>query len=340
MASSSRFGLIVHGGAGSLQRGLKDDIDRRRKILRKSVSEGYEILRKGDASLNAVEAAVRVLEDSGIFNAGKGSCTTIEGKVEPDAALMLGDLRCGAVAGASMVSNPISLARACMEKTDHVFLAGEGPLRKFAKMVGFEIRDLQPNKMRMEQFEEYMRKMKSGDLKEWPKNSELLPRYVEEEYGNRDTVGAVGIDSEGMVCAGVSTGGRFMKLPGRVGDSPIPGAGLYADSNSGASVATGAGEDIIRVSLCKTICDFMREGLDAQAACDASISLLTKVRGPGIAGVIGIDSNGEFGLARNTEMMPVSLCFSYRDKPLAVVLPEEYGAIYPERGHVSRKLKM
>ena len=339
MVSNSRFGLIVHGGAGSLQRGLKDDIDLRRKILRKSVSEGYEILRKEGSSLDAVEASVMVLEDSGIFNAGRGSCTTIEGKVEPDAALMLGDLSCGAVAGASMVSNPISLARACMEKTDHVFLAGEGPLRKFADAIGFEIHYLQPTKVRTKQYEEYMRKMKAGDLSEWPKNSGLLSRYAEEKYGNRDTVGAVGIDSEGAVCAGVSTGGRFMKLPGRVGDSPIPGAGLFADSNSGAAVATGAGEEIIRVSLCKTICDFMRSGLSAQGACDASISLLTKARGLGVAGVIAVDMKGNFGLSRNTEMMPVSLCFSYREKPISVVLPEEYGAIHPQEKR-TRKLKM
>ncbi len=340
MVSNSPYGLIVHGGAGSLQRSLKDDIDLRRKILRKSAFEGFEILRRGGASLDAVETAVIVLEDSGIFNAGKGACTTIEGKVEPDAALMLGDLSCGSVAGASMVSNPISLARACMEKTDHVFLAGEGPLRRFAKAVGFELHDLQPTKMRMKQFEEYKRKMKAGEFKEWPKNSKLLPHYAEEEYGKQDTVGAVGIDSEGMLCAGVSTGGRFMKLPGRVGDSPIPGAGLYANSNSGASVATGAGEEIIRVTLCKTICDFMRDGLDAQAASDASISLLTKLRGPGVAGVISIDAKGNFGLARNTEMMPVSLCFSYREKPVAVVLPEEYGVIYPHEVVAGRKLRM
>src|SRR5579872_943710 len=103
------------------RRSRNKDIDLRRKILRKSAADGYEILKKGGSSLDAVQSAVIVLEDSGIFNAGKGSCTTIEGKIEPDAAVMTGDLQCGAVAGASMVSNPILLARACMEKTDHVF---------------------------------------------------------------------------------------------------------------------------------------------------------------------------------------------------------------------------
>lgn len=338
--AASRFGLVVHGGAGSLQRSKKKDIDLRRKVLRKSASDGFEVLRRGGSSLEAIEISIKVLEDSGIFNAGRGSCTTIEGKIEPDAAIMMGDLRCGAVAGASMVANPISLARACMEKTDHVFIAGEGPLRKFAQSVGFEIIQLQPTKMRLEQYEDYMRKMKSGELGEWPKNSALLPHYLKpSEYGNLDTVGSVAIDSGGEVCAGVSTGGRFVKLPGRVGDSPIPGAGLYADSGSGAACATGAGEEIIRVSLCKTACDFMKTGLDAQSSCDATISLLTKLRGPGVAGVIVVDSKGNFGLARNTEMMPFSFCFSDKQKALAAVLPEEYGRIYPQRTS-NQKLRM
>lgn len=303
------------------------------------MSEGYSILKKGGSSLDAVEASVNVLEDSGIFNAGKGSCTTIEGKVEPDAAVMNGDLSCGAVAGASMVTNPISLARACMEKTDHVFIAGYEPLRKFALTIGFKIHDLEPTKMRLKQYDEYTRKMKSGELSEWPKNSRLLPHYLDPKYGTLDTVGAVGIDSAGQVCAGVSTGGRFMKLPGRVGDSPIPGAGLYADSSCGAACATGAGEEIIKVSLCKTLCDFMKTGLDAQTACEASIGLLSKLRGVGVAGVIAVDNRGNFGLARNTEMMPVSICFSYREKPLAVVLPEEYDSINSQKRE-NRKLKM
>ncbi len=126
--------------------------------------KGTRVLRKGGTSLDSVEAAITVLEDSRIFNAGAGSCTTIEGNVEPDAAIMLGNLSCGAVAGASMVSNPIALARACMERTDHVFIAGAEPLRKFALSVGFEINELEPTRMRLEQYSEYKRKMKEGEL--------------------------------------------------------------------------------------------------------------------------------------------------------------------------------
>jgi L-asparaginase / beta-aspartyl-peptidase len=223
----SSFGLIVHGGAGSLSLSIKKDINLRRETLRKSVTEGYKILRNGGSSLDAVEASIWVLEDSKIFNAGAGSCTTIDGKIEPDAALMLGDLSCGAVADANVVSNPISLARAVMEKTDHVFIAGSEPLRKFAESIKMELHDLKPTRARLGQYREYLRKMKSDELREWPKNSKLLGFY-EKSHGNLDTVGSVAIDSFGKVCAGVSTGGRFMKLPGRVGDSAIPGAGLYA----------------------------------------------------------------------------------------------------------------
>ncbi len=319
---------------------MRKDINLRRETLRKSASEGYNILRSGGSSLDAVEASIWVLEDSQIFNAGSGSCTTIDGKVEPDAALMLGDLSCGAVACANMVSNPISLARAVMEKTDHVFLAGSEPLRMFAKSIKMEIHDLKPTEARLKQYREYLRKMKSDELKEWPKNSKLLGSY-DQSYGKLGTVGSVAIDSSGRVCAGVSTGGRFMKLPGRVGDSAVLGAGIYADSNSGAASATGAGEEIIRVSLCKTVCDFMKSGLDAQSACDASISLLSRVRGIGTAGVIAIDKSGNYGLSRNTKMMPVSLCFSYKDKPVAAVGPEEYTALYLKPAfNQTRRLKM
>src|SRR5579872_2243955 len=109
-----------------------------------------------------------------------------------------------------------------MEKTDHVFIAGYEPLRKFATAVGFDLKNLEPTKARTKQYQEYLKKMKAGELQEWPKNSSLLSNY----YNGMDTIGAAAIDADGVVCAGVSTGGRFMKLPGRVGDAPLPGAGL------------------------------------------------------------------------------------------------------------------
>jgi L-asparaginase / beta-aspartyl-peptidase len=238
-----------------------------------------------------------------------------------------------------MVLNPISLARGVMEKTDHVLIAGDKPLRRFAQSINIELYNLKPTESRLRQYQNYLRKMKSDGLGEWPKNSKLIGSFGK-GYGNLDTVGAVAIDSKGSLCSGVSTGGRFMKLPGRVGDSAIPGAGLYADSRSGAASATGAGEEIIRISLCKTVCDFMKVGLDAQSACDASISLLSKIRGSGTGGVIAIDRQGNYGLARNTEMMPFSLIFSNYEKTIAVVNPDEYSKLFLKRSLVSRTRKM
>jgi L-asparaginase / beta-aspartyl-peptidase len=308
----------------------KNEIDKRREVLRKASADGYALLRKGGTAADAVESAIKVLEDSEIFNAGSGSCVTIEGNVEPDASIMKGDLSCGSVANASVVRNPISLARAVMEKSDHVLIAGPDALTKFATAIGFgELVALRPTKQRLEQYEVYLRNMRRGELKEWPKNSEIMGQYQEAPPGTdfAGTVGAVAIDSQGDVCAGVSTGGRFMKLPGRIGDSAIPGAGLYADHNSGAVSATGAGEEIIKVCLCKTVSDLMRSGIDAQSACDSAINLLTNARGVGTAGVIAIDVKGRFGISRNTEMMPVSLRFVPMEKTLSVVLPEEYSLV-------------
>ena len=133
-----------------------------------------------------------------------------------------------------------------------------------------------------------------------------------------------------------------MKLPGRVGDSAIPGAGLYAESHSGAVSATGAGEEIIRLALCKTISDLMRSGMNAQAACDAGINLLTGIRGPGTAGVVAVDTQGGFGVSRNTEMMPVSLRFESQMQTTSVVLPEDYEKSPILRSTVTslKKLKM
>jgi L-asparaginase / beta-aspartyl-peptidase len=325
--SKANFGIVTDGGAGSLVRLSRNDIDERRRVLKQASSEGYEILKKGGSSVDAVERAIIVLEDSKIFNAGSGSCVTIEGKVEPDASIMTGDLSCGSVANASIAKNPISLARLVMEKSDHVFIAGPEALTKFAMSTDFAgLEELKPTKQRLEQYKVYLKDMEKGALHEWPKNSSLLNSYREkaEDYGSGDTVGSVAIDSDGKVCAGVSTGGRFMKLAGRIGDSAIPGAGLYADKHAGAASATGEGEEIIKVCLCKTVSDLMRSGIGAQSACESAIDLLTNARGPGTAGVIAVDSGGRFGISRNTEMMPVSLRFPFMESTLSVVLPEEY----------------
>ena len=317
------FGIVVHGGAGSFTPG--PDIPIRRRILATSAEAGYRELRKGASSLDAVEQAIIVLEDSRIFNAGAGASLTLEGKATADAAIMRGDLRCGAVGSTSVSKNPISLARAVMERSDHVFLVGDDALAKFCKAIGFRQIKMKPSPKRLEQYKKNLALMKGGKVKAWPNNYKLLRSYLSSNATSEtsDTVGAVAIDCDSKVAAGVSTGGRWLKLPGRVGDSAIIGAGIYADEESGAASATGAGEEIIRVALCKMVCDYMKIGMDAQMACEASINVLTNRIGVGVAGVIAVDRMGRFGASRNTEMLQRSFRFSSMKKTHVAILPRE-----------------
>lgn len=321
------YGIIVHGGAGSFAPG--PEVPKRKKALAESADIGFAVLkRKGGSSLDAVEEAIKILEDSKVFNAGAGSSLSIEGKVSADAAIMQGrDLSCGAIGNASVHSNPISLARLVMENSDHVFLVGNDALSKFSRAIGITAKPLRPSKHRLKQYKENLSLMKGGKIKAWPNNYKLLKSYQSSKsFGspeNSDTVGAVSIDSTSDVCAGVSTGGRWLKLPGRVGDSAIVGSGIYADNFSGAASATGAGEEIMRVCLCKSVCDFMRDGADAQSACEAAINVLTDRRGVGTAGVIAIDRLGRFGAARNTEMLQRAFRFESMRKTHVALLPED-----------------
>lgn len=323
------FGIVVHGGAGSLPQWT--DAPQRRRFLAESANTGYNVLkRKGGSSLDAVEEAIKVLEDCKIFNAGSGSALTIEGDATADASIMVGDLSCGAVANISVSKNPISLARKVMEECDHVFMVGDDGLGKFSKAIGLNPTKLEPAARRLEQYQDNLKLMKKGRMKTWPKNYRLVRSYLSASRRtsratpeNSDTVGAVAIDSTSRVCAGVSTGGRWLKLPGRVGDSAVIGSGIYADSLSGAASATGAGEDIIKVCLSKTVCDFMRAGVDAQKACEAAISILTERRGVGTAGIIAVDKYGRFGAARNTEILQRAFRFESMSRVHVALFPDD-----------------
>ncbi len=323
----ANFGIIVHGGAGSLTISPEAGIAKRRRVLRDSAESGYNVLLRKGSATDAVEEAIKVLEDSAVFNAGSGACLTLEGRISADASIMNGDLRCGSIGAANGVRNPISLARLVMERSDHVLMVGDENLRKFANAVGMKYFQLKPAEFRLRQYHDNVAKMTKGKVATWPKNFNLLRNYFAKTQGGEadksDTVGAVAIDRFGKLSAGVSTGGRWLKLPGRVGDSAVIGAGLYAENSSGAAVATGAGEDIIRVCLCKVVCDFMKMGADAHTACEAAISSLSHVIGQGVAGVIAVDRLGRFGSARNTEMMQRAFKFSSMRKTHVAVSPEE-----------------
>jgi len=301
--------IIVHGGAGTIKK--EEKIPKAIEGVREAVLAGWKELKRGSA-LDAVEEAIKALEDNPVFNAGTGSVLTLDGKVEMDAAIMRGKtLEAGAVASIWGVKNPISVARKVMEKTDHVLLVGEGAL-KFARIMGFEEYD-PTTEERIEQWKKLREKLlKEGTIPYWKKISELIKEYPEVL---RSTVGAVAFDGEEIV-AGTSTGGVFLKIFGRVGDTPIIGAGTYANEFAGAS-CTGLGEVAIKLSLAKTAVDFVRLGLNAQKASEAAIELATKYFGKDTMGIIMIDREGNVGFAKNTKHMSVAYLKDGMDEPFA-----------------------
>jgi len=282
--------LVIHGGAGTIERAKmtaeKDSAIR--AGLNKALGAGSRLLAAGGKALDAVEAAVRLLEDDPNFNAGRGAVFTYEGTHELDASIMDGSTRdAGAVADVSATKNPIGLARAVMEKSPHVFLAGEGADR-FSKEQGLEQvpNDYFSTPERRRQLEEM-------------KSSKVSALEVEYKYG---TVGAVALDSNGNVAAATSTGGTTGKRWGRVGDSPIIGAGTYADDRACAVSATGAGEYFIRAAAAHEICARIRlKGEAPQAAADAVLAEIKALGGSG--GVIVLTPGGERVYSFNTSGM-------------------------------------
>jgi len=279
--------LIVHGGAGSGKYGTDDG---RYGGLVQTVEAGMAAMKKG-SGLDGAVAAVEFMEESGLFNCGRGSCLTAEGRVEQDAAVMIGRGLAGAgVADVTCTYHPVSLARWVMENTDHVLIVGERCM-DYAKLARIEVEEVRPSKAARARF---------AGLKGEAANRAKL-RMVR-SFRTGDTVGAVAVGSDGVPAAAVSTGGRWMKLPGRVGDSAILGAGIFADSRLGAACATGMGEEIIRCALSLKACEFMKN-TDAQVAARTAIRLISRERGRGTAGIITIDRKGGVGAAYNTEAM-------------------------------------
>jgi L-asparaginase / beta-aspartyl-peptidase len=267
--------LIVHGGAGPIR---DDSLSQRLEGCRTAALAGWSVLEGGGTAVDAAEAAVVVLEDDPLFNAGTGSTLNSIGKIEMDAAIMESrSLRAGAVAAVQAIKNPIKLARRIMDDGRHIVLAGEGA-RLFARQSG--VPECAPDALIVEH-----------EKKHW-----------QDKHG---TVGCVAIDQTGNIAAATSTGGVFNKLPGRVGDSPLPGCGTYADPRGGVS-CTGLGEAIITIVMAKTTVDFLTSGIDPNEAARLAIALLEEKTGA-IGGLIVIDGEGRLGYARNTTHMPVCL---------------------------------
>lgn len=291
--------IVIHGGAGTITRSsLTPELEAEyRAALEEALSAGHLVLRNGGSSLDAVVAAVTVMEDSPLFNAGKGAVFTHEGTNELDASIMNGaTLEAGAVAGVKRVKNPITLARAVMEKSPHVMMTGDGA-ETFAKEHEIELVD--PS---------YFFTQRRWDALQRVKEREAgveLTAQADSDYEDRKfgTVGAVALDIHGNLAAATSTGGMTNKRFGRVGDSPIIGAGTYADNRSCAVSATGHGEYFIRAAVAHDICARMRyAGLSLEEAANQVVMEdLVELGGDG--GVIALDRQGNIAMPFNTEGM-------------------------------------
>jgi L-asparaginase / beta-aspartyl-peptidase len=280
---SNKYTIVIHGGAGTIDKSLPDSVKESYiASLKKALKIGQDVLAKGGTSLDAVEKVLRYFEDDPKFNAGKGAVYTSAGTHELDASIMDGrDLSAGGVAGVEHVAHPISLARLVMEKTPHVLLAYEGA-EKFAKEMGIK---LVPNSYfdtphRYKQWKEYQAELK---------------------VGKHGTVGCAALDEYGNIAAGTSTGGLTNKMPGRIGDSPIIGAGTYADNKTCGVSCTGVGEKFIKNDVAFRISALMAyKGYTLKQAAD---EVIFKVLQPGDGGIIAVDKDGNYVMDFNTTGM-------------------------------------
>ncbi|MBW3128811.1 isoaspartyl peptidase/L-asparaginase family protein [Hymenobacter profundi] len=325
----NRITLVIHGGAGTITRAnmSAEKEQAYRTVLNQALQTGYAVLKKGGTSLDAVQATIQVMEDSPLFNAGKGAVFTHEGRNEMDAAIMDGNtLKAGAVAGVTVVRSPITAARAVMDQSEHVMLAGRGA-EQFAKEKGLAIVD--PSyfytEARHQQLEKALAAEKSAgtpDQLNTPTKVEAAPvkkaktklkpgkpqsavPYEDQiftegrKYG---TVGAVAVDQYGNLAAATSTGGMTNKRYGRIGDAPLIGAGTYADNNACAVSCTGWGEFFIRATVARDVAARMEyQKVPLAQAAQATIEKVGKMGGDG--GLIAVDRQGNIAMPFNSEGM-------------------------------------
>lgn len=279
--NSGKYTIVIHGGAGGFPQNAPDSLT---KAYLNSLSEaltiGKNILENGGSSLDAVEKVINYLEDNPLFNAGRGAVFTSEGKHELDASIMFGkDLSTGAVAGVTIIKNPISLARLVMEKTEHVLFAGNG-----ADELGLKLGVPVVHNSYFHNEEQYQNWLKSR-----------LPKQ------SGETVGCVAVDKYGNITAGTSTGGRQNKMPGRVGDSPFINAGTYADNRTCGVSATGIGELFIRNTVAYRISVLMElKKYTLKQACE---EVMYKVLPEGAGGIIAVDNKGNYEMIFTTPAM-------------------------------------
>ncbi len=282
--------FAVHGGAGGVAReDLTPELEREyRQALKQAVRTGYEKIREGGSNVDAVESAINVMEDSPIFNAGKGAVFNTDAENALDASIMDGaTLGAGAVTGTKHIKNPISLSREIMENSSHFMLEGDGA-ELYAQHRGIDL--VTQDYFFTEQRWESLRQAKDGD--------------TDFEFGETNTVGAIGLDADGNLAAGTSTGGLTNKPVGRIGDSPVIGAGTYADNATAAASATGTGELFIRQAVTHDISARMEYADSTVAdAAGAAIDETEQIGGEDTGGVIALDGDGSAAFIFNTESM-------------------------------------
>ncbi|HTY60376.1 MAG TPA: isoaspartyl peptidase/L-asparaginase [Bacteroidota bacterium] len=301
--------LVVHGGAWNIP---DDEVDAHRAGALAAVRAGWDLLKEGGSAVEAVERAIAVMENDETFNAGRGASLNGAGEIELDASIMEGgNLRAGAVAAVQNIANPISLARAIMEKSESVLLVGMGATR-FAKEHGVKTcgQDALITPRQIGRWRESQAAPERTPVRRKGSPRRAVPG---------DTVGAVALDFEGTIASGSSTGGTPGKLPGRVGDAPLVGCGTYADNGIGGASATGWGEGIIRIVMAKSVLEIMHaNGNDPEAAAKEAVALLKKRTG-GHGGIIVVNSAGAVGIGFNTPRMCRAYMTSSTRAPIAAV---------------------
>lgn len=309
-------GLVIHGGAGVIARATMtpEREAEYRARLTEALNAGYAVLDRGGAALEAVTAAINFMEDSPLFNAGKGAVFNADGICELDASIMDGRTQAaGAIAGVHHIKNPINLARDVMLKSPHVMMAGEGA-EKFAQSLGYE---LVPNEYFQTDWRREQLKKAQAKEKDGKERTAALPVDYFTRTLRWGTVGCVALDQAGNLAAGTSTGGMTNKKFGRVGDAPIIGAGTYANNATCAVSATGWGEYFIRVGVARDIAAQMEyRGTPLREAAAATIAKVGRLGGDG--GVIALDAQGNIAMEFNSPGMYRGARFSHRPAFVAI----------------------
>lgn len=308
--------LVIHGGAGTIKK--ENMTPEREKAYRHKLQEalktGYAVLENGGTSLDAVTETIQILEESPLFNAGRGAVFTSDGKNELDASIMNGETgEAGAVAGVTTVKSPILAARAVMEKSPHVMMAREGA-EAFAKEQGLEIVD--PSYFYDENRHNQLQKLRENQEKD---GTAYMDQFPDHKFG---TVGCVALDAQGNIAAGTSTGGMTNKKYGRIGDSPVIGAGTYADNSTCGVSSTGHGEYFIRYVVAYDIAALMKyKGLSLEEAANHVVMEKLVEKG-GTGGIIALDRQGNIAMPFNTAGMFRGY-IKEKDKPMVFIYKDE-----------------